>query len=537
MGKLKAIIQNSLARRTLSVLVAVSACVAVLGLSSVNVGPVNWQVGDGGSGPFDLRLGLDLQGGAHLVYQAVRTPSLVSFSVLDGSYTTDEIQVVTSPILQADGFEVERVTSTGTQRYRIFVPCALGGEDKAQLGVPSGDLVEQLESILSTEFGIIGDLVLTSGCQEPSPLQMEGVRYIIEQRINPLGITEPDIRTLGSDRILLQLPGAQAIEDTKSLIGQTANLSFKLRELQADGNFIDRDLDLSGDDLLRAYPGTHPQSGMPVVNLEFDADGAREFAALTAQIANTSDQLAFFLDEREVFSGGADEAILGGRAYLRGISAEEAQTIAIQLESGKLPIPIELIQEWQVDASLGADSLKKSLVAGVVGLISLFVFMTAYYRLPGLLASIALLVYATITLGIFKILGVTLTLSGIAGMILSIGMAVDANILIFERVKEELRAGRTIRASIEVGFNRAWTAIRDSNISTLITCVILLWFGTRLAASLVLGFAVTLSIGVIISMFTALFVTKTLLQLVVTTKLGAHVGLFIPSLMSRDQTQ
>ena len=445
--------------------------------------------------------------------------------------------MVTSPILQADGFEVERVTSTGTRSYRIFVPCALGGEDKAQPGVPSGDLVEQLESTLSTEFGIIGDLVLTSGCLDPSPAQIEGVRYIIEQRINPLGITEPDIRTLGSDRILLQLPGAQAIDDTKTLIGQTANLSFKLRELQADGSFLDRDLDLSGDDLLRAYPGTHPQSGMPVVNLEFDADGAREFATLTAQIANTSDQLAFFLDEREVFSGGADEAILGGRAYLRGISAEEAQTIAIQLESGKLPIPIELIQEWEVDASLGADSLKKSLVAGVVGLISLFVFMTAYYRLPGLLASVALLVYATITLGIFKILGVTLTLSGIAGMILSIGMAVDANILIFERVKEELRAGRTIRASIEVGFNRAWTAIRDSNVSTLITCVILLWFGTRLAASLVLGFAVTLSIGVIVSMFTALFVTKTLLQLVVTTKLGSYIGLFIPSLMSRDQTQ
>jgi len=497
---------------------------------------MNWQLGDGGSGPFGLRLGLDLQGGAHLVYQAVRTPSLVSFSSLDGSLSIDEIKTITTPVLQSDGFAVERVTLTGTQSYRIFVPCALDDEVKNQMGVPSDNLMEQLEVTLSSEIGVIGDLVLKSGCQEPTPDQIEGVRYIIEQRINPLGITEPDIRTLGSDRILLQLPGAQAIDDTKSLIGQTANLSFKLREMQGDGSFVDRDLDLSGDDLLRAYPGTHPQSGMPVVNLEFDTDGAREFATLTAQIANTADQLAFFLDEREVFSGGADEAILGGRAFLRGISAEEAQTIAIQLESGKLPIPIKLIQEWEVDASLGSDSLRKSLVAGVVGLISLFVFMTAYYRLPGLLASIALLVYATITLGIFKILGVTLTLSGMAGMILSIGMAVDANILIFERVKEELRSGRTIRASIEVGFNRAWPAIRDSNVSTLLTCVILLWFGTRLAASLVLGFAVTLSIGVIISMFTALFVTKTLLQLVVTTRLGAYLALFIPSLISRDQT-
>ena len=537
MGRLKTLILNGLARRALSVIIATSACVAVLGLSSVSVGPMNWRIGDGGSGPFDLRLGLDLQGGAHLVYQAVRTPSLISFAAMEGSFSPDEVQKVSSPILQADGFELEKVTSIGTQSYRIFVPCALDDNEDGQAGVPTDNLMERLEEKLSAELGMIGDLVLTSGCQNPTPEQIEGVRYIIEQRINPLGITEPDIRTLGSDRILLQLPGAEAIDDTKSLIGQTANLSFKLRELQADGNFVDRDLDLSGDDLLRAYPGTHPQSGMPVVNLEFDADGAREFATLTAQIASTADQLAFFLDEREVFSGGADEAILGGRAYLRGISAEEAQTIAIQLESGKLPIPIKLVQEWEVDASLGADSLQKSLVAGVVGLISLFVFMTAYYRLPGLLASVALLVYATITLGIFKILGVTLTLSGIAGMILSIGMAVDANILIFERVKEELRAGRTIRASIEVGFNRAWTAIRDSNVSTLITCVILLWFGTRLAASLVLGFALTLSIGVIISMFTALFVTKTLLQLVVTTRLGAHIGLFIPSFVQREQTE
>jgi len=536
MRKLRALILNSLARRTLSVLIAISACAAVLGLSSVSVGPMNWRIGDGGDGPFGLRLGLDLQGGAHLVYQAVRTPSLVSFSVLDGTFSTDEVQTAAEPVLSGNGFEVERVTSTGTQSYRVFVPCALDDDNDEQPGVPSESLIDQLDTMLSNQFGMVGDLALTPGCQDPSPDQIEGVRYIIEQRINPLGITEPDIRTLGSDRILLQLPGAQAIDDTKSLIGQTANLSFRLRELQADGNFVDRDLDLSGDDLLRAYPGTHPQSGMPVVNLEFDSDGAREFAALTAQIANTADQLAFFLDEREVFSGGADEAILGGRAYLRGISAEEAQTIAIQLESGKLPIPIELIQEWEVDASLGADSLRQSLVAGVVGLISLFVFMTAYYRLPGLLASIALLVYATITLGIFKVLGVTLTLSGIAGMILSIGMAVDANILIFERVKEELRAGRTMRASIEVGFNRAWTAIRDSNVSTLLTCVILLWFGTRLAASLVLGFALTLSIGVIISMFTALFVTKTFLQLVVTTRLGAHLRLFIPAFAPRDQT-
>jgi len=171
MRKLKTLVLNSLARRTLSVLLATTTCVAVLGLSSVNVGPMNWQVGDGGSGPFGLRRGLDLQGGAHLVYQAVRTPSLVSFSSLDGSLSIDEIKTITTPVLQSDGFEVERVTLTGTQSYRIFVPCALDDEVKNQMGVPSDNLMEQLEVTLSSEIGVIGDLVLKSGCQEPTPDQ------------------------------------------------------------------------------------------------------------------------------------------------------------------------------------------------------------------------------------------------------------------------------------------------------------------------------------------------------------------------------
>ena len=419
---------NSLARR-LTLVVALAAIATIsLAFAQFHINVLGIRLDREHAGPLGLRLGLDLQGGTHLVYQAAME----------------------------------------------------GGES-------------------------------------PTRTQMEGVRQIIEQRINPLGVTEPNIQLMGNDRVLVQLPGLKDVEETKRLIGETASLSLKVRERQADGTYVERDLDLGGDDLTRAYAGTHPQNQLPVVYLDFNNRGARMVADVTAQIAGTQDELVFYLDDEEVFAGGADQAILGGSAYIRGLSAEEVQTVAIQLESGRLPVPIEVIREWDVDATLGADSLAKSLVAGLVGLGLVLLFMALYYRLPGLLASGALLFYAVLVLSIFKLFNVTLTLSGIAALILSIGMAVDANILIFERMKEEVRAGRTLRASVDVGFNRAWTAIRDSNVSTLITCVILIWFGTRLAASLVLGFALTLAIGVLVSMFTAIFVTRTLLQLVMLT--------------------
>lgn len=433
---------NRLARRGAIVILLAAIAVASLAVTQFHVNILGIRLDRENNGPLGLRLGLDLQGGTHLVYQA-----------------------------------------------------ALEGEGS------------------------------------PTPDQMEGVRHIIEQRINPLGVTEPNIQLMGNNRILVQLPGLKDVEATKRLIGETASLSYKLREVQADGTFVDSKLDLSGDDLERAYPGTHPRTAEPVVYLEFNDKGSRAFAEATARIAGTGDRIAIFLDEQLLVAPVAQEAIIGGTAFISGpdFTAERVQTVGIQLESGRLPVPIEVIQEWDVDAALGADSVAKSFLAGLVGLGLVVLFMALYYRAPGVLAGLSLLFYAVLVLSVFKLFNVTLTLSGVAALILSVGMAVDANILIFERMKEELRSGRTIRASVDVGFSRAWSAIRDSNVSTLITCVILIWFGTRLAASLVLGFALTLAIGVLVSMFTAIFVTRTMLQLIMLTPAWRHLRLFVPA--------
>ncbi|MBI2855477.1 MAG: protein translocase subunit SecD, partial [Chloroflexi bacterium] len=292
----------------------------------------------------------------------------------------------------------------------------------------------------------------------------------------------------------------------------------------------DNDLGLTGDDLARAYPGTDPTLGRPVVNIEFNSEGTRIFAKHTSDIAGTNNRTAFFLDRELIIAPVALQAITGGRAFIQGpdFTAERVRTISIQLESGRLPVPLTLIQEQEVDATLGEDSLRKSVVAGLIGLALVLFFMAAYYRLPGVLACIALIIYAVIILAILKLWPITLTLGGIAAFILSIGIAVDANILIFERRKEELRAGRTLIAAMETGFNRAWPAIRDSNVSTFITCAILFWFGTRLGTGLVSGFAVTLFIGVAVSMFSALTVTRTLLRAVAITPLGRILPLYTP---------
>ena len=223
--------------------------------------------------------------------------------------------------------------------------------------------------------------------------------------------------------------------------------------------------------------------------------------------------------------------ITAGTAIIQGgdFTLERVKDLALLLESGRLPVPIQLIQERDVDAMLGADSLKKSVIAGTAGLSLVLLFMILYYRVPGLIASLSLIIYAMIVLTIFKMLPITLTLSGVAAAILSIGMAVDANILIFERMKDELRTGRTMLSSINIGFNRAWPAIRDGNVSTLITCAILYWFSDQLGATIVQGFAVTLAVGVAVSMFTAITISRTFMRVVALTPVSRHVRLFIPT--------
>ncbi|MSP78849.1 MAG: protein translocase subunit SecD [Dehalococcoidia bacterium] len=370
--------------------------------------------------------------------------------------------------------------------------------------------------------------------------QMLGVSKIIEQRVNSFGVSEPTIQVLGNNRILVQLPGVSNIEEAKNLIGDTAQLTFKERTCldAACSKFEDKDVGLTGDNLKQAYPGQQPTTGKPIVNIEFDSAGAEIFGQLTRRLVDTPNRIAVFLDNRELLAPVAQSVITDGRAFIEGpdFTSEKVRTLSIQLESGRLPVPIEVIQEQDVDATLGQDALDRSLVAGLVGLGLVVLFMILYYKLPGLLSGFALMVYVALVLVVFKVVPVTLTLAGIAGFILSIGMAVDANVLIFERMKEELRSGKSLVSAVDAGFARAWPSIRDSNISTMISTAILLWFGTRLGASVVTGFAFTLLIGVLISMFSAIFVSRTFLRLIVSTPLGRHRALFEHGSDSRRAT-
>ena len=329
------------------------------------------------------------------------------------------------------------------------------------------------------------------------------------------------------------------VEEAKALIGQTAQLVIKERTcLNSDcSQFTDREAvgrsgeSLTGSNLSSAYPSTHPTTGLPIVNFVFDNTGTRIFRELTAGIAgNNAKCIAYILDGETIICPIARQAIIGGAGYIEGdnITFDRARTLSIQLESGSLPVSLDLVRESTVDSLLGNESLKASLKAGLVGLGLILLFMIAYYRIPGLIAASSLMIYAAILLALFKMLPVTLTMSGLAGLILSIGMAVDANILIFERLKEELRTGRSLMSSIDIGFRRSWTAIRDSNISTFITCGILFYFGRELGEPRITGFAIVLFLGVGLSMFTALNVSRTLLHLVAFVWGSRGSGMFTP---------
>jgi len=354
------------------------------------------------------------------------------------------------------------------------------------------------------------------------------------------------------------------VQEAKHLIGQTAQLDFRERKCGTltppnigdawppDGlsaeewsavRCIDetywnppygggeQDIDIQGSDLTDAFAGTQPGVVGPVVNISFNDHGSDEFCDVTGRISRATNQdvLAIYLDGEELVAPSASTAICNGSAFIFGnFTAERARTVSIQLRSGSLPVNLELIQERNVDATLGSDSLRKSVIAGLIGLGLVLVFMVMYYKIPGLVAALALILYAVVLLALFKMMPVTLTLSGVAALILSIGLAVDANILIAERTKEELRMGRALLASITTGFDRAWPSIRDGNISTIITCVVLFWFGDRLGTSLIQGFALTLGIGVVVSMFTAFFASRVIMRSIAGTALGRRIDSFVP---------
>ncbi|MBI21678.1 MAG: protein translocase subunit SecD [Chloroflexi bacterium] len=351
---------------------------------------------------------------------------------------------------------------------------------------------------------------------------------------------------------ILQWTLSGGIQEAKRLIGSTAMLEFRYREC---GDLDIEDLDQSitaqeweiercinpiyyteiateikASDLVDAYPDISPELNRPIVQIVFNDEGADAFYKATDRIAREDDRLAVYLDDEELVAPYASTGIAGGRAFIEGpgFTSEITRTIAIQLRSGALPLGLELVQERNVDSVLGEDSLKRSLIAAGIGLVLLLIFMIVYYKLPGIVAILALLSYGIILLAIFKTVPVVLTLSGAAAVILSLGFAVDANILIAERTKEEIHSGRGLLAAINSGFDRAWPSIRDGNLSTIIVAVVLFWFGDRFGTSIMQGFALTLAIGVSLSMFTAFFASRLFLRLVASSFIGKKITFFVP---------
>ncbi|MFA5990826.1 MAG: preprotein translocase subunit SecD [Candidatus Doudnabacteria bacterium] len=407
---------------------------------------------------------------------------------------------------------------------------------------------------------------------------LNSVRDTIERRVNSFGVSEPLVQVTGNDRIIVELPGIKDINDAINQIGQTPLLEFKTQSTKeptlvpdAKGQItVDASqgwdyTGLSGKQLKKAsvdYQQGKTVSSQVVVRLEFDDQGKKLFSDITS--ASIGKPIAIFLDGQLLSAPTVQTAITDGVAIITGdFTVQQAKDLSTRLNSGALPVPIKLISQQNVGATLGKESVQKSVVAGLIGLLMIVIFMIVYYRFPALLAVLALLIYAVVSFAVFKIgvsftalllvglfffLGltvnswfgilaffsyilliflkglspVTLTLAGIAGFILSIGMAVDANILIFERLKEEIRAGKEIHKAVEDGFARAWLSIRDSNVSSLITTVILYIFGTPS----IKGFALTLGIGILISMFTAITVTRTFLKVFVGNNILTHPWLF-----------
>jgi len=582
-------------------------CGTILGVQKVRLNNLE----RGSDDLLGLTLGLDLQGGSHLIYQAINPETGGPEGI-----TEDQMKSLSRTIerrVNASGLGEPIIQILGEDRLLIQLPGIKDpGRAKALIGetarlefkhrttdVPpkavenitdddivslkaeevqsdgtfitdeernnevSSDPIETAEALVVeftaegfVKFNEVFQTLITSANKSMSLAQTGtlipparlgiNIKGQEQLRYNTLGLNMYPVRTeirgeseLVVNKFIIALPSSSdgskstlSVEDANIKIGTDPTISFEISE-----GSIDEDIGLSGDDLENAYPSQHQASGAPIVNIEFNERGTKAFGELTTEIyakqqsSGVRDQIAIILDGKELIAPVVNSPITAGTAIIQGgdFTLERVKDLALLLESGRLPVPIQLIQERDVDAMLGADSLRKSVIAGIAGLSLVLFFMILYYRVPGLIASLSLTIYAMIVLAIFKMLPLTLTLSGVAAAILSIGMAVDANILIFERMKDELRTGRTMLSSINIGFNRAWPAIRDGNVSTLITCAILYWFSDQLGATIVQGFAVTLAVGVAVSMFTAITVSRTLMRVVALTPVSRNVRLFIPT--------
>lgn len=388
-------------------------------------------------------------------------------------------------------------------------------------------------------------VLLEAEISEDQPLPedaLNSAKIIVEQRVNGLGLAEPTVQLQGERRMIVELPGVKNPDQAIETIRSTGQLEFvdlgefpvrpddfinttnrpnavaNLQESIAAGEAAPQSVPFPEEafetimtgDILQAVIATQDEFSFWQIQFDLKGESSGDFFTYTRD--NIGEVLAIVLDGRVLSTPVINAAINDNGVITGDFSQEEAESLAIQMRYGALPVPLEVVDVRTIGASLGQDSIDRSLQASIVGGALVLLFMVLLYRLPGLLATVALAIYVTLNLATYKLLPVTLTLPGIAGFILSIGMAVDANILIFERMKEELRNGRSLRLAVETGFSRAWPAIRDGNLSTLISCAVLYWFGNNFGASVVKGFAVTLSVGVLLSMFTAVFVTRTFMR-------------------------
>lgn len=372
------------------------------------------------------------------------------------------------------------------------------------------------------------DMENISGVDRDSVLN--GLRDVIEKRVNLFGVSEPQVfvaKGADSYRLVVELAGIKDVNEAIKLIGETPLLTFAevLYETPQEGEATTTaaatepkflPLDLSGRHVSGAQLNFDQLTGKPQVSISFNDEGAKLFEAITSK--NVGKPIAIFLDGVLIEMPVVQEKIVGGRAQITGrFTVQEARQLVERFNAGALPAPVKLVSQQTVGASLGTDSLKKTLFAGLIGTLAVMLFMMFYYRVLGFYAAFALAIYIALTLGVFKVFGITMTLSGIAGFILSIGMAVDANVLIFERSKEEMKKGLSRIAALDEGFSRAWLSIRDSNISTMLTAIILYYATT----GFVKGFALALFIGVVMSMFSAITVTRTILRVFIPSEAAA----------------
>ena len=413
----------------------------------------------------------------------------------------------------------------------VVVGLAALAVDFLPLNRPLSDPAQPIETRLGLDLqgGLRGEYRVIA--TETSPVTSEAladIRTIIENRINQYGVAEPVVQTQGSDRIVVEIPGVTNEQDVRELIGSTGRLDFvevppaRANEVAA-GSRIPPDFRVvfSGDKIRSATPG-FDELGQRAVDFTLTDEGARLFAEYTRD--HVGEQFAIVLDDVVISAPQIRQPITGGQGQISGgfTSAAEVNQLVTVLRYGALPNAIEEVSFSSISPTLGLNFLQQSILAALIGIVLLFVFVLIHYRLPGVVACAALVYYALLVFAIFRLIPVTLTLAGVAAFVLSVGMAVDANILIFERTKEELRAGKTLVAAIEAGFNRAWNSIFDSNMSSIITAGILFYFGS----AVIRGFALVLIIGVLVSMFTAITVSREMLRWIVRQRWARRASFF-----------